>query len=141
LGPSKKGQNPRGDPNGEFWAQANYFGATIIMIKREQTTIVLPPADAMQLREEVAELFRRALGVLDRELTELSEVGIQYGEDGTPVSALTEWAKTAKIVSDQIRRDNPTEHLVKRADETGGQKKPSDARPKRLASCKLKVTG
>jgi hypothetical protein len=127
---------------GEFRAQAPFFGGTIIMTKSDQQTIVLPAGEAMQLRQEVAEMFKRAVGVLDRELSELAEAGISYTEEGNPVSALTEWAKTAKIVCDQVRRDNPTEHLVPRTntEDTSAAATAKPPTPK-LASLRLKVTG
>jgi hypothetical protein len=106
------------------------------MAKARQT-IVLTPSEAIRLRAKVADMADRALGVLDSELTSLAEAGMTYDEEGNPLSSLTEWAKTFKIVADQVRRDNPTEHLVDRRDD---EPKPVEEKPKpSLKGVKLRI--
>jgi hypothetical protein len=109
------------------------------MAKADQT-IVLTPTEALQIRAQVAAIASRALGVLDRELDLLAEAGVVYDEDGNPASSLTEWAKTFKIVADQVRRDNPTEHLVERREAEAEESKPEDDKPK-LRTLKLRAIG
>jgi hypothetical protein len=113
------------------------------MAKAEQT-IVLTPTEALRLREQVASIASRALSVLDAELGALAEAGatVAYDEDGNPLSKLTDWAKTFKIVADQVRRDNPTEHLVERTGAGGEDNQPEEEKPKpSLKGLKLRVTG
>jgi hypothetical protein len=99
------------------------------MGKAEQT-IVLTPTEALRLRAKVADIASRALDVLDAELSGLAEAGssVAFDEDGNPLSKLTDWAKTFKVVADQVRRDNPTEHLVERGGQDG--EKSAEEKPK-----------